>query len=200
MLTAFMSRCQLYGHVTAKNQANWGTSMAEGAIKFLDDPATFVSAAELAKVIGADLETINNWLRRGMITRARIGGRQLRSRLFSTEDVYKAAFTNELVKLGLAPSSASGAVNELWERWDKREVEGRKIYAVLVPSDEGWTALLCWQKPAGGPLYKPAKASRSQPSDECQLPEQAIVVIPISSLLAHVTKRLMGLLGEVKKA
>ena len=173
--------------------------MAEGAIKFLDDPATFVSAAELAEVIGADLETINNWLRRGMITRARIGGRQLRSRLFSTEDVYKAALTNELVKLGLAPSSASGAVNELWERWDKREVEGRKIYAVLVPSDEGWTALLCWQKPAGGPLYKLAKSSRSQPSDEYQLPERAIVVIPISSLLADVTKRLMGLLGEAKE-
>ena len=174
--------------------------MAEGAIEFLKHPATFFSAAELAKAIGADLDTINNWLRRGMITRARIGGRQLRSRLFSTEDVYKAALTNELVKLGLAPSAASGAVNELWEKWDKREVEGRKIYAVLAPSDEGWTALLCWQKPAGGPLYKLAKSSRSQPTDECQLPEQAIVLIPISSLLAHVTKRLMGLLGEVKEA
>ena len=108
--------------------------MAEGAIEFLKHPATFFSAAELAKAIGADFETINNWVRRGMITRARIGGRQLRSRLFSTEDVYKAALTNELVKLGLAPSSASGAVNELWERWDKREVEGRKIYGVLAPS------------------------------------------------------------------
>ena len=173
--------------------------MAEGAIEFLKHPATFFSAAELAEAIGADFETINNWVRRGMITRARIGGRQLRSRLFSTEDVYKAALTNELVKLGLAPSAASGAVNELWERWDKREVEGRKIYAVLAPSDEGWTALLCWQKPAGGPLYKLAKSSRSQPSDEYQLPERAIVVIPISSVLAHVTKRLMGLLGEVKE-
>ena len=174
--------------------------MAEGATKFLNHPATFVSAAELAKAIGADFETINNWVRRGMITRARIGGRQLRSRLFSTGDVYKAALTNELVKLGLAPSSASGAINELWERWDKREVEGRKIYGVLVPSDEGWTALLCWQKPAGGPLYKLAKSSSSQPSGECQLPDRAIVVIPISNVLAHVTKRLMGLLGDVKKA
>ena len=174
--------------------------MAEGAIEFLKHPATFFSAAELAKAIGADFETINNWVRRGMITRARIGGRQLRSRLFSTEDVYKAALTNELVKLGLAPSSASGAVNELWEKWDKREVEGRKIYAVLAPSDEGWTALLCWQKPAGGPLYKLAKSSRSQPSDEYQLPEQPFAIIPISILLADVTKRLMGLLGDVKDA
>ena len=173
--------------------------MAEGAIEFLKHPATFFSAAELAKAIGADFETINNWVRRGMITRARIGGRQLRSRLFSTEDVYKAALTNELVKLGLAPSSASGAVNELWERWDKREVEGRKIYAVLVPSDEGWTALLCWQKPAGGPLYK-FGTTASKSNDELQLPERAFAIIPISSVLAHVTKRLMGLLGEVQEA
>jgi hypothetical protein len=173
--------------------------MAEGAMKFLDDPAILVSAAELAQVIGADLETINNWLRRGIITRARIGGRHLRSRLFSTEEVYKAALTNELVKLGLAPSSANGAVNQLWERWDKREAEGRKIYAVLMPSDEEWTALLCWQKPSGGPLYKLAKSSRSEPNDEFQLPERAIVVIPISSVFAHVTKRLMELLVEVKR-
>ena len=173
--------------------------MAEGAIEFLDDPATLVSAAELAKVIGADLETINNWLRRGIITRARIGGRHFRSRLFSTEEVYKAALTNELVKLGLAPSSASGAVNELWERWDKREAEGRKIYAVLVPSDEGWTALLCWQKPSGGALYKFGKSTASKSNDEFQLPERAFAMIPISSVFAHVTKRLMGLLGEVKR-
>jgi hypothetical protein len=74
--------------------------MAEGSMKFPGDPATLVSAAELAKVIGTDLETINNWLRRGIITRARIGGRHLRTRLFSMEEVYKTALKNELVKIG----------------------------------------------------------------------------------------------------
>ncbi len=34
----------------------------------------------------------------------------------------KTALKNELVKLGIPPSSANEAVNELWERWDKREV------------------------------------------------------------------------------
>jgi hypothetical protein len=173
--------------------------MPEGAMRFPGDPATLVSSAELAKVIGADLETINNWLRRGIVIRARIGGRHLRSRLFSTEEVYKAALTNELVKLGLAPSSASGAVNELWERWDKREVEGRKIYAVLVPSDEKWMALLCWQKASRGPLYKFGKSTGTKSNDEFQLPERAFAMIPISSVFAHVTKRLMGLVGEVKR-
>src|SRR5262245_34331903 len=173
--------------------------MAEGAMKFLDDPAILVSAAELAKVIGSDLETINNWLRRGIITRARIGGRHLRSRLFSTEEVYKAALTNELVKLGLAPSSASAAVKELWERWDQRAADERKIYAVLVPTDEGWTALLCWRKSSGGALYKFGKSAASKSNDEFQLPERAFAMIPISSVFAHVTKRLMGLLVEVKR-
>jgi hypothetical protein len=168
--------------------------MPEGAMRFPGDPATLVSAAELAKVIGADLETINNWLRRGIITRARIGGRHLRSRLFSTEEVYKAALTNELVKLGLAPSSASGAVNELWERWDKREVEGRKIYAVILPSDEKWTALLCWQKPSGGPLCKFGR--RTQPIQEMELPKQAFAMIPISDVFDRITTKLSEWLSE----
>jgi hypothetical protein len=168
--------------------------MPEGAMRFPGDPATLVSAAELAKVIGADLETINNWLRRGVITRARIGGRHLRSRLFSTEEVYKAALTNELVKLGLAPSSANEAVNELWERWDKREVEGRKIYAVLVPSDEGWTALLCWQKTSGGPLCKLGR--RTQSIQEMELPKQAFALIPISDVFDRITTKLSEWLGE----
>jgi hypothetical protein len=168
--------------------------MPEGAMRFPGDPATLVSAAELAKVIGADVETINNWLRRGIITRARIGGRHLRSRLFSTEEVYKAALTNELVKLGLAPSSASGAVNELWEKWDKREVEGRKIYAVLVPSDEEWTALLCWQKPSGGPLCKFGR--RTQSIQEMELPKQAFAMIPISDVFDRITTKLSEWLSE----
>lgn len=38
--------------------------MAERATKFLDHSAILVSAAELAEIIGTDLETVNNWLRR----------------------------------------------------------------------------------------------------------------------------------------
>jgi hypothetical protein len=34
----------------------------------------------------------------------------------------RTALKNELVKLGIPPSSTNEAVNELWERWDKREV------------------------------------------------------------------------------
>ena len=70
---------------------------------------TLITSFELAEIVGADQETINNWIRRGMISRAAIGGRQLRARLFSTEEVYKAVITNDLVRLGIQPSSASEA-------------------------------------------------------------------------------------------
>jgi hypothetical protein len=62
-------------------------------------PDTLVSSAELAQVIGIDLETVNNWLRRGIISRSPVGGRQLRNRLFSMTEVYRAAFIADLVKL-----------------------------------------------------------------------------------------------------
>jgi hypothetical protein len=70
--------------------------MHKGTMKLLRDSTVLVSAAELGEVIGADLETVSNWLRRGIISRSPIGGRQLRNRLFSAEEVYKAALKHEL--------------------------------------------------------------------------------------------------------
>jgi hypothetical protein len=64
------------------------------------------------------------------------GGRHLRHRLFSVEEVYKTALKNELVKLGIPLSSASNAVNELWKEWDKKQPpRGRSLYTLLVPRD-----------------------------------------------------------------
>jgi hypothetical protein len=133
--------------------------MRQGTMKLLRDSAILVSAAELGEVIGADLETINNWIRREIITRALIGGRQLRNRLFSTDEVYKAALKNELVKLGIPPSPANEAVNALWKQWDKKNApEGWNVYAVALPSNDKWIVALCSQKISGGPLYKLGKS------------------------------------------
>jgi phage terminase Nu1 subunit (DNA packaging protein) len=41
------------------------------------DSTTLVSASELAGIIGVGIETINNWIRHGIISRVRGGGRQL---------------------------------------------------------------------------------------------------------------------------
>jgi hypothetical protein len=169
--------------------------MAEDAMKFLRDASVLVSATELGEVIGVDLETINNWLRRGIISRAPIGGRQLRHRLFSTEEVYKAALTQELVRLGTSPSSASDAVIEVWKVWDKKELpEGKKIYAVMLPTDAKWTAFLCWQKISGGPLYRLSKSSTSK-AEEIELPKQALAMLPLSEVVTSVTKKLEELMN-----
>ena len=158
--------------------------------------STLVSAAELAEIIGADLLTVNNWIRRGIITRSSLGGRQLRNRLFSADEVYKTALKNELVQLGIPPSQASEAVNALWKDWGKKDIpDGWKLYAVLWPSNDKWIVALCSQKISGGPFYKFGK---SKSTEEMELPKQAFAVIPISDVFDRVSGKLSELLGETK--
>jgi hypothetical protein len=153
-------------------------------------PDTLVSSAELAHVIGIDLETINNWLRRGSIGRSPVGGRQMRNRLFSMMEVYKAAFIADLVKLGISPSSAAEAVAELWKQWDgKQPSDGRRLYALVVPTEGKWTVLIAWQGPSGGPLHKVGR------SGEIELPNQTFAVLPVSDVLDRVSDAIAGLLG-----
>ena len=160
------------------------------------DSGLLVSASELAEVIGIDLATADNWLRRGIITRARVGGRQLRSRLFSSEEVYRAALINELVKLGIPPSIGSEAVNALSREWKKQETPGvQKVYAIMSPSNENWTAVLYWQKEPGGSLYRFAKSTPTKSSEKIDLPTQAFVGLPISDVLDRINNKLSGLLG-----
>ena len=116
-----------------------------------------------------------------------IGGRQLRARLFSTEEVYKAALTNELVRLGIQPSPASEAANAVLKEWERKDVtEGQKVYAVVVPTKGKWTATLCLQKASAGPLYQGTGSARVQ----MELPKQAFAVIPISDILHYVCKNI----------
>jgi hypothetical protein len=165
-------------------------------MKPLRDISALVSATELGKIVGIDNETVNNWLRHGIITRARIGGRQLRNRLFSTEEVYKAALKNDLVKLGIPPSPANEAVNSLWKEWGNKDTpEGWNVHAVLWPSNDKWVVVLCSQKDSGGPLYKFGK---SKSNEVMELPKQAFAAIPISDVFERVSSKLSELLGELK--
>jgi hypothetical protein len=165
-------------------------------MKFLRNNAILVSAAELGEVIGIDLETVKNWIRREIITRAPIGGRQLRNRLFSTEEVYKTALKNELVQLGIPPSQASEAVNALWKEWGKKDTpEGWKVYALLWPSNDKWILALCSQNISGGPLFKFGK---SKSTEEMVLPSQTCALIPISDVFERVSSTLSELLGETQ--
>ena len=157
----------------------------------------FVSAAELAEIIGNDLETVNDWIRRGIISRTPSGQRPLRNRPFSKEEVYKAVLKNELVKLGIPPSPASDAVNTLWKDWDGKEPSGKdNLYAVVMPKNGKLTSALCTQKKSGGPLYKykPGSSRGTKSMREMDLPQQAFAVIPISAVLDSANSRLSELL------
>ena len=78
------------------------------------------SATEVAEFIGADLETINEWLEVGAIDRAVFGGGR-----FSKYELQRAALTFEIVKLGLAPACARDVVWEM--EYDLQQIWGETI-------------------------------------------------------------------------
>lgn len=122
-----------------------------------------------------------------------VGGRPFRNRLFSKDEVYKAALTNELVRLGIAPSPSSDAVKELWKECKQVKFQdGGNLYAVVFPNR---SAVLCWQKRSGAPLYRISKSSGVE-TKEFELPRKAFAVIPISDVIGDVRKRLARLLRQ----
>src|SRR5262249_28106816 len=82
------------------------------------------SAREVAQRIGADLETLNEWLEVGAIDRAVFGGGR-----FSKYELQRAALTFEMVKLGLAPSRARDVV---WEMETSRPLWTQRGTAILT--------------------------------------------------------------------
>jgi hypothetical protein len=162
-------------------------------MKFQMDRDAVLSAAELSEAVGADPETINNWVRRKIIRRALIGGRELRHRLFSIEEVYKTALKNELVKLPMSPSQASGAIEELWKEWTKLKQTSarRNLCGVISLSNGKWTASFFSQSTLGRKLetFAPAK------SDDIELPG-VFAVVQFSAILARAEQELAKLLSK----
>jgi hypothetical protein len=168
--------------------------MPTGSMQFLRDSSLRVSVTEFAEIIDTDPITIDNWLRRKIIRRAE-GARKFKSRLFSSDEVYKTALKNELVTLGIPPSSANDAVNGVWEHWDRNEAPvGQKLYVLMFPSGDNWSLALCSQKESGGPLYRRGKSTGTK-SVEMDLPKRAFAVIPISDVFERVSSKIARLLG-----
>jgi hypothetical protein len=120
--------------------------------------------------------------------------RQLRARPFSTEQVYMAALTNELERLGIQPSPAKEASNSIWKEWEKKNApEGQKIYALVMPDKDGWVVELCWRKASGGSLYRWGRTGSK--SAEMELPGHVFAVIPISDIVEYVSRKMSALLG-----
>ena len=96
------------------------------------------------------------------------------------------------MQLGIPPSSASEAVDAIWEEWRATEApKGQKVYAVVVPTKGKWTAALCSQGSSGGPLYQGTGSGRVQ----IELPNHAFAVIPISDVFERVSRKTSSLLG-----
>jgi hypothetical protein len=121
------------------------------------------------------------------------------TRLFSVEEVYKTSVSYELVKLGLAPSAATKAVNTIWAQCDRNDLfEHKHVYAILYPTDDKWTTVLCWQREEGGPLYRFTRSTaRSQ--EKIQVPDRAFAVVPITGTLTRITKRLESVIEATKE-
>jgi hypothetical protein len=168
-------------------------------MKSLPHEATLFTLAELAEAVGADLETIKNWVRRGIISRARIGGRQMSNRFFSANEVYKTAITYELVNLGLSPSAATEAVSTIWEQYNRNDFfEHKQIYAIFYPIDDKWTVVLCSQREQGGPLYRFTR-STARSREKIRLPDRAFSVVPITGTFSRIAKRLESVIEATKE-
>jgi hypothetical protein len=128
------------------------------------------SAEEVAETIGADLETVNEWLEVGAIDRAIFGGGQ-----FSKYELHRAALVFELVKFGLSPSCAKDLIREM--EYDLQQIWSRipssfKAYLILIPTRRKW--LVSW-------LWKPSTEAIDR------LPVQDHIILPVSDILARVT-------------
>jgi len=128
------------------------------------------SAEEVAETIGADLETVNEWLEVGAIDRAIFGGGQ-----FSKYELHRAALVFELVKFGLPPSCAKDVIREM--EYDLQQVWGRmpshfKAYVIIIPTSRKWLVSWCWK-------------SSTETIDP--LPMEDHIILPVSDILARVT-------------
>jgi hypothetical protein len=128
------------------------------------------SLTEVAARIGADLETVTDWVQIGAIDRAVFGGGR-----FSKNELLRAALVFELVKFGLSPSCARDIVREM--EYDLQQIwEGIarhfKAYAILIPTNRKWLISWCWMRPAV----------------ELDLfPEEDQIILPVSDILGRVT-------------
>src|SRR5262252_8477979 len=131
------------------------------------------SAREVAQTIGADLETINEWLEVGAIDRAVFGGGR-----FSKYELQRAALTLELVKLGLAPSCAKAVIWEmeygLQQIWGEAISKRYKAYAIVIPNKQKkWLVFWCWKTL----------------TEEIEPTTRGDIILPVSDILARVANQ-----------
>jgi len=129
------------------------------------------SAEQVAKTIGADLETVNEWLGVGAIDRAVFGGGQF-SKIRNTQSGIGLR-TGEMwnfATLRKRNHSRNGIRPEIWERIPSHF----KAYAIVIPTSRKWLVSWCWKK-------------SSEQIDP--LPAEDHIVLPVSDTLARIAKK-----------
>ena len=84
------------------------------------------SAEQVAKAIGTDLETINEWIDVGALDRATFGGGQ-----FSRYELHRVALVFELVKFRISPSCAKKS-SEKWNMTCNKFGKGSRVTSKLM--------------------------------------------------------------------
>jgi uncharacterized small protein (DUF1192 family) len=128
------------------------------------------SVTEVAARIGADLETVTDWVEVGAIDRAVFGGGR-----FSKNELLRAALVFELVKFGVSPSCARDIVREM--EYDLQQIWGGiprhfKAYAIVIPTNKKWLVSWCWIRPA---------------KEIDPFPAEDEIILPVSDILDRVT-------------
>ncbi len=128
------------------------------------------SVPEVAATIGADLETVTDWVEIGAIDRAVFGGGR-----FSKNELLRAALVFELVKFGLSPSSARDIVREM--EYELQQIWGEiprhfKAYAIVIPTNRKWLVSWCWMRAA---------------KEIDPFPVEDQIILPVSDILDRVT-------------
>ena len=127
------------------------------------------SVTEVAARIGADLETVTDWMEVGAIDRAVFGGGR-----FSKNELLRAALVFELVKFGLSPSCARDIVREM--EYDLQQIWGGipryfKTYAIVIPTNRKWLVFWCRMRPA---------------KEIDPFPVEDQIILPVSDILNRV--------------
>ena len=120
---------------------------------------------EVAARIGADLETVTDWVEVGAIDRAVFGGGR-----FSKNELLRAPWSS----FGLSPSCARDIVREM--EYDLQQIwrgipRYFKTYAIVIPTNRKWLVFWCRMRPA---------------KEIDPFPVEDQVILPVSDILNRV--------------
>jgi hypothetical protein len=110
----------------------------------------------------------------------------------------------EQVSIG-ASVAAEGAepsftVNTIWGQYGGNDFfEDRRIYAIMYPTNDKWTVLLCSLHEPGGLLHRVSR-STARTQGGFRLPDKAFAAVPITGTLTRIAERLEGVIEATKNA